>query len=155
VQAPTIAKGGQLWATRHPSSPIRDMSCGEWRLGYPLPLPPKFLVFIRLRGICAQAIECVGVTVKIFISKNLSGTAEDVFHTLSSKDGDKAGAPAADAPGWGRFRLHPTIARGRQLWATLERRVPRRWLDAEHASLMDKGLRGRESRKIGVSILRR
>ena len=48
----------------------------EWELvvvGVPLPLPPKFLVFIEIAGFCAQPIECVRVAGKILCTKELGG----------------------------------------------------------------------------------
>ena len=39
----------------------------------PLPLPPKFLIFMEIAGSCAQNRERVGVTGKILCAKKLGG----------------------------------------------------------------------------------
>ena len=40
----------------------------------PLPLPPKFLVFMKITGLCSRMRACVGVISKILLTKELRGT---------------------------------------------------------------------------------
>ena len=52
----------------------------------PLPLPPKFLVFMGIAGFYAQIIDPMGLRGKVFSSKNLGGKEATISASFRKTD---------------------------------------------------------------------